>query len=1335
MKVFKLKVLLALVLLFAGFNSALSLEHFVLTGTSSENCTVVLPKAINPKIGDNALTNGDEIGIFDSQGNCWSALTWAGNNASFTVYGFVAADEGLGIPAQPGMPIGELMKFRIWDKETNTEYTIVTATVASGNLNFAYGKFVTLTNLQAQLVPANPTITNPTNASVGIALAGNLTWNATANTDSYDYTLSANADFSSPILNGNTTGTSVAYTGLSNGTVYYLRVRGKNGVGNGNYTSIAFSTILPTVTLTTPANNAKAQALTGTLNWNTVTGAAAYDVLLATDNGFTNLILNTNSGTNSNGYAGLANFTNYYWKVRARNGLNFGEYSSVFTFQTKLAAPVITNPLNSAVGIPVAGNFTWNAVTGATFYSVQLSTDANFTTLLVDQTNVAATTLAYTGLNNFTNYFVRVKAHNADGAGDWTVNTFRTILGKPTNQTPADNAYSRPLNGSVTWSAVTGAVSYHLQIATDAAFVNLVYNQSPIGLTNYDYINLLNATRYYWRVRATNTEGTGEFSTPTSFTTLIGPATLVAPANNATNVNPLSGNFTWNAPATATKYRIQVSKQANFATLVYDQNDLTNATFAYSNLESKTVYYWKVYSSSSVNDGSWSESFSFTTGLGKPVLTTPANNAQGLALNNVTFNWNALNGANTYKFILSKNSNLSTPVTELSNINALSQVINGLEYNQTYYWGVRGQDGFGDGPLSDIFTFGTLVNKPTLVAPANNEIDVPLSGTFQWTAPAGATAYQIQVSEVNDFATTVINVSNISGTSYNYANLTNNTNHYWRVRGYKAGMPGEWSDVRTFKTIQLLPPDLVTPVNNKIDVFFDVTLKWNPANQATAYDVQVATDMNFTNIVVQGNNITATQFAVTSLSYETTYYWRARSKNALGSSNWSSVWKFNTIKNPNFVGLNEVCENHEVIYQTDLSDVIDYSWTVTGGLIIGSSTERTVRIKWTNPGNRSVKLTRSSAEWGAFTDSKVMNVTVLPQDQVTVTITPQTYYSNKICVKETVTYTASFNKPGINEYYWKIDGNVVGTGATLKQKFNSAGTYYITLEVYGTSCKYGQAIYTVNVTEDCPLTILVDNFSTCKNSSPVITPDVFGQTGNYAYSWTVAGNFVNAAVQNATVVKATINKQFNIKVTDVNKNTTTNKDVKMTVLSTPTVNFDKLFYTFRSDDDNNSINLYDTDVLVITVGGGSSPFNHVWKDDEGNVIDPTDVDVPLGTTKLWLTVTDNNGCTSIAKKFTIIRYPNKEIYDYVVPGLAGQGYMLSYPNPATDYVNVLAEFASASEATLKVYDIRGELMLITNIPETKQYDGQINVSQLPNGTYTIVIETYEDTIINKFIKK
>ncbi len=1328
----KLGFLFVILMLAGSVESAFSLSHFTLTGTSSQNLTIVIPTLSNPRIGDDALTNGDEVAVYDASGNCWGASVWAGANLSITVYGFVEGDEGLGIPDEPGMPIGQLMKFRIWDTETNAEFSIVTATPALGNLNYAHNKFIQMSVLQAQLVPATPNIQNPVNNQFGFDLDGDLEWESVPNTLSYDYDLSANVDFSAPIISGNTTLTSVAFTGLSNGTLYYARVRGKNAVGDGNYKVIQFTTKLPKTVLATPANNAKAIPVSGTLNWNAVSGATSYDLVIATDALFTNTIVSTNVATNSYNYSGLLNFTDYYWEVQAVNGSNFGDFSDVSKFTTKLGNPAFTNPLDNSVGVPVSGNISWSAIPGALTYTLQIADNAGFSNPVVNQTNITGTSIAYSGLNNFTDYFARVKGVDSDGEGDYTSITFRTILGVPTNTTPANGLFSQGLSGTLQWTAVTGAALYDVQISANSAFTAIIVDQTDIAGTSFNYTGLINATEYFWRVRAKNTEGTSAYSIFTNFTTLVGAATLVSPANNASNVNPLSGSFMWNAPATATLYRIQVATDNAFTNLVYDANNLNTTSFTYTNLLSKTQYFWKIYSFNANNQGTWSNTFNFTSGLSKVVLASPATNTAGLALNNVILSWNALNGADTYRVIVSENSDLSTPIVDQNAVNTTSYTLNGLNYNKTYYWAVRGQDSFGDGPLSDIWNFGTKVDKPVLVSPANDAVDVPLGGTFSWNAAAGADAYQIEVSLVNDFASTVINQGNIVGTSYNYTNLNNNTDHYWRVRGFKNGAPGEWSNTFHLKTIQLLPPDLVSPVNNRMDAYFDITLDWNTANQATAYDVQIATDNNFFNIISSGTDLTVTEFDVTGLQYQTVYYWRARSKNDLGSSNWSATYKFTTIFFPDFAGTNNVCENQEAIYSTEASAVIDFQWTVTGGTIIGSSTLKDVTVKWTTPGNGTIKLTRTSAEWGEFSDYKQINVTVNPKDPVTTTIAPTTYYANKICVNENVTYTPSFDKTGIDEFYWKIDDLVVGTGSTLNYRFPTSGTYYISLEVFGPGCKNGQGVYQVTVTDDCPVTILADNFSTCKNSSPTIIPDVFGGSGSYGYLWTPSNDFVNSAVKNATVKNALISKQFTIKATDLIKNTYATKNIYMTVRPSITISFNKLYTIVRNAD---PVDITDEDILKVTVNGGTAPYTYVWKNNSGVVIDPTEIYPPLGTSKYYLTVYDSFGCASTEKRFNIIRFSGKELYDEVVPGLAGLGFMLSYPNPAVDFVNIFAEFDSESEATLKVYNLTGELVYITNIGTTKQYEAQLDVSQFTAGSYTIVIETFEDTIISRFIKR
>ena len=73
------------------------------------------------------------------------------------------------------------------------------------------------------------------------------------------------------------------------------------------------------------------------------------------------------------------------------------------------------------------------------------------------------------------------------------------------------------------------------------------------------------------------------------------------------------------------------------------------------------------------------------------------------------------------------------------------------------------------------------------------------------------------------------------------------------------------------------------------------TLTWNSASTATGYNVSVATDTGFTNIV--RSDSTANTFdVVSSLSYNTTFYWKVQAKNVGGAGAWSSYIGFTTIR-------------------------------------------------------------------------------------------------------------------------------------------------------------------------------------------------------------------------------------------------------------------------------------------------------------------------------------------------------------------------------------------------------------------------------------------------------
>ena len=81
---------------------------------------------------------------------------------------------------------------------------------------------------------------------------------------------------------------------------------------------------------------------------------------------------------------GFAYFTNYYWRVKAKNDVDWGEFSSYFKFQTEIGPPNLVYPPNNAVGIVPTVTLDWSDAPGAATYRMQLSADSTFATTILN---------------------------------------------------------------------------------------------------------------------------------------------------------------------------------------------------------------------------------------------------------------------------------------------------------------------------------------------------------------------------------------------------------------------------------------------------------------------------------------------------------------------------------------------------------------------------------------------------------------------------------------------------------------------------------------------------------------------------------------------------------------------------------------------------------------------------------------------------------------------------------------------------------------------------------------------------------------------------------------
>jgi len=767
--------------------------------------------------------------------------------------------------------------------------------------------------------PGVPILLTPTNNATGQTTTPTLDWNNSPNATSYDVQVATDAGFTS-IVSGQTNQTATSFVpvpALLANTTYYWRARGRNSGGVSAFaTAFSFSTALPAPAvppLISPADGATGVALNPTLSWSAVSFASSYRIQVATDSGFSSVILDQTQ-TSTSAAPSLAVSTTYYWHVRAQNATGNSAYAATRSFTTSPppapSSPALTAPANGASDQSITPTLSWSAAATATSYRVQVATDAGFGAVVYDQSGLTSLSTIPT-LSNGTLYHWHVNASNAGGTSAYSgTRTFTTIAAvpaapaAPTLATPADAAVGQALVPTLTWNASTGATSYRIQVATDAGFVTVVVDQA--GLTSTSYAPTLSGlTTYWWKVNANNAGGTSAYSTARSFTTIAdgnpeppGVAILVAPADQAVNQAVSSLLLDWNPVFSASSYTVQVSTSPVFASFAVNISGIATDSYTVNGLANGTLYYWRISASNSFGTGGYSEVSSFTTIAAipaAPALSSPANAATGQATS-PTLTWSASSGATSYGLQIATDAGFGAVVLTLTGI-ASTTYVPTLSAGTTYFWHVNATSSGGTSSYSTARSFSTVPTvpaAPTLTAPADAAVGQSVTPTLAWSSSSGATSYGIQVATDAAFTMLVVNLDNLAGTSY-VPSLATATTYWWKVRAANTGGTSSYSAARAFSTIPAVPvaPTPLTPANGSVNQSVNPALTWRASPGATSYRLQVSTSPVFATTVVDVNGLGVLTY-YPALVNATTYYWRVLANNTGGSSGFSSALNFTT---------------------------------------------------------------------------------------------------------------------------------------------------------------------------------------------------------------------------------------------------------------------------------------------------------------------------------------------------------------------------------------------------------------------------------------------------------
>ena len=473
------------------------------------------------------------------------------------------------------------------------------------------------------------------------------------------------------------------------------------------------------------------------------------------------------------------------------------------------AAPVLTAPADNSVGQSLLTSFSWNPVSGATYYKLQVSSDSLFSSFVFNSP-VSGTSQTVSGLSYNVSYYWRVNAGNYSGISAWSsIWRFTTIAvpQAPTLALPTNGDTKQPLSPTLIWNKVNMADIYNVQIATDTGFTNIFTQGTALTDTLMPITGLSSSTLYYWRVNASNAAGTSPRSQTWSFTTvLVAPAApiLSSPANGSLDIITLP-RLSWDTAVSATSYSVQVSTDSGFSSIVAYDSNMTATNHLVNGLALSTVYYWRVYATNTVGTGPWSQIWRFTTISTPPdsaVLTSPANGAISISTK-PALSWLAAARAGSYIVQVSAASDFSSLVVNDSGIAITSHIAESLSAYTFYYWRVKAVNAVGESSWSGVRNFMTgpaAPSTPALVSPANGILDQPVSLSFVWNIVSTAASYHIQVATDTGFSNIFIQDSSLTDSLKSISGLSNSAVYYWRLRGKNAGGAGEWSNIWSFET-------------------------------------------------------------------------------------------------------------------------------------------------------------------------------------------------------------------------------------------------------------------------------------------------------------------------------------------------------------------------------------------------------------------------------------------------------------------------------------------------------------------------------------------------------
>jgi hypothetical protein len=395
------------------------------------------------------------------------------------------------------------------------------------------------------------------------------------------------------------------------------------------------------------------------------------------------------------------------------------------------------------------------------------------------------------GLNPGITYFYRVRAYNTAGFSDYSNSanaaTYPSTPVVPFSPSMLQATAASNSEATLTWkdnSDNETGFNVERRAEGEGSFTEIVHGLAA-GTQSYTSTGLDPHIRYYYQVRAFNTDGNSAYSNTASV--MICPA---APGNlQAAATSSSSIHLTWDDNSSnETGFRVErrASSEINFTVIA---GSLAAGTTSYTSngLNYNTAYYYRVVAYNTFGISSYSGEATATTNNIIPYAPS------GLTANKVSSSridlvWTD-NSDNETGFKVERRASGESTFTEIAgslSAGSTSYSSTGLSSNTTYYYRVRAYNGLGNSSYTD--TASATTDDVAPAAPGNLTATAISSSRIglTWTDNSNnETSFIIQRSENNiNFSQVTTVTSNTA--SYTDTGLTASILYYYRVLAHNA---------------------------------------------------------------------------------------------------------------------------------------------------------------------------------------------------------------------------------------------------------------------------------------------------------------------------------------------------------------------------------------------------------------------------------------------------------------------------------------------------------------------------------------------------------------------